>query len=55
VLENKDIWMDGEEVLKRLTRRHEIFDKRAKTSGKKIQGKPAAKKPAAKKPAVKKE
>lgn len=55
VLENKDIWMDGEEVLKRLTRRHEIFDKRAKTSEKKIQRKPAAKKPAAKKPAVKKE
>jgi ATP-dependent protease ClpP protease subunit len=55
LLENKDIWMDGEEVLKRLARRHEIFEKRAKTNEKKVQGKPAAKKPAAKKPATKKE
>ena len=51
LLDNKDIWMDGEEVLKRLSKRHEMFEKRAKTQGK-AQTKPALKKPA--KPAAKK-
>ena len=54
LLDNKDIWMDGEEVLKRLSKRHEIFEKRAKTNAK-VPSKPAAKKPAAKKPAAKKQ
>jgi len=50
LLENKDIWMDGEEVLKRLSKRHEKFQKLAKAAEK-----PAApKKPAVKKPAAKK-
>ena len=50
LLDNKDIWMDGEEVLKRLSKRHEIFEKRAKT-----QAKPAVKKPVKPaKPAAKK-
>ena len=53
MLDNKDFWMDGEEVLKRLSKRHDIYEKRAKQSGK-VQRKPADKKPAAKKPATKK-
>lgn len=55
LLENKDIWMDGEEVLKRLSKRHEKFQKLAKTLEKAAKpAKPvAAKKPAAtKKPAT---
>ena len=51
LLDNKDIWMDGEEVLKRLSKRHEIFEKRLKAGNK--QTKPAVKKPAAKKPVKK--
>jgi ATP-dependent protease ClpP protease subunit len=54
LLENKDMWMDGEEVLKRLSKRHEKFQKTAKTNDKSVTKKPAADKPAAKKPAVKK-
>ena len=54
LLDNKDLWMDGEDVLKRLSKRHEIFEKRAKTSAK-VPSKPAGKKPAAKKPATKKQ
>lgn len=59
LLDNKDIWMDGEEVLKRLSIRHEKFQKAAKVAEKALQpkkpaAKPAAKKPAAKKPAAKK-
>lgn len=48
LLDNKDLWMDGEEVLKRLSTRHEKFQKLQKAASK-----PAAKKPAAK-PATKK-
>jgi ATP-dependent Clp protease protease subunit len=47
LLHNKDIWMDGEEVLKRLTERQKRFEKLAKDNAK-LQSKPAAKKPAAK-------
>lgn len=54
LLENKDMWMDGEEVLKRLSKRHEKFQKITKTADKSVTKKPAADKPAAKKPAVKK-
>lgn len=53
ILDNKDLWMDGEEVLKRLTKRHEVFEKRAKQSAK-VRNKPAAKKSPAKKPATNK-
>ena len=48
LLHNKDIWMDGEEVLKRLNERQKKFEKLAKDNAKKIQSKPAAKKPAGK-------
>jgi ATP-dependent protease ClpP protease subunit len=54
VLDNKDIWMDGEEVLKRLSKRHESFEKKAKAIAK-VPRKPAAKKLPAKKPAAKKQ
>jgi ATP-dependent protease ClpP protease subunit len=50
LLDNKDIWMDGEEVLKRLALRQKKFEKQAKEH-EKLQSKPAAKKPAAKQPA----
>lgn len=50
LLHNKDIWMDGEEVLKRLNERQKKFEKQAKENAKKLQSKPAAKKPAAKQP-----
>lgn len=53
LLHNKDIWMDGEEVLKRLQLRQKKYEKIAKereATAKKAQAKPAAK-PAAKKPA----
>lgn len=55
LLENKDIWMDGEEVLKRLSKRHEKFQKLAKAAEKPATPKkPAVKKPAAKKAPPKK-
>jgi ATP-dependent protease ClpP protease subunit len=56
LLDNKDIWMDGEQVLKRLEERQKKFEKMAKEAEKKVATKkPAAKKPvAAKKPAAKK-
>lgn len=49
LLANKDIWMDGEEVLKRLTVRQKMFEKIAKDKEKKEKQptKPATKKPAA--------
>lgn len=53
LLHNKDIWMDGEEVLKRLTERQKHFEKLAKDDAKKLQDKSAPKKPAAKQPARK--
>jgi hypothetical protein len=53
LLDNKDLWMDGEEVLKRLSVRHEKFQKLQKAQEKTTK-KPAAKKPAAKKAPVKK-
>ena len=53
ILDNKDMWMDGEEVLKRLSARHQKFEKLAKAQAKPAK-KPAAKKPAPKKPAIKK-
>lgn len=53
ILDNKDMWMDGEEVLKRLSKRHELFEKRAKAHAK-VPSKTANKKPPAKKPATKK-
>jgi ATP-dependent protease ClpP protease subunit len=55
LLDNKDIWMDGEEVLKRLSARHEKYQKALKTAEKTTTvKKPVAKKTAPKKPAVKK-
>jgi hypothetical protein len=54
LLDNKDIWMDGEEVLKRLSARHEKYQKALKTAEKTTTKKPAAKKVAPKKPVVKK-
>jgi ATP-dependent protease ClpP protease subunit len=57
LLSNKDIWMDGEEVLKRLNLRNEKFQKAAKAAvaeEKKIARKPAARKPAARKTPIKK-
>lgn len=54
LLDNKDLWMDGEEVLKRLAKRHEIFQKRAKQNAK-VPSKSAAKKPPAKKAAPRKQ
>lgn len=55
LLANKDIWMDGESVLKRLTTRHEKFEKAAKAAEKPAKAKPAAAKkaPAKKAPAKK--
>ena len=53
LLANKDLWMDGHEVLKRLGARQEKYEKLAKAAEKK----PAVKKPATKaaaKPAAKK-
>lgn len=52
LLDNKDIWMDGEQVLKRLSARHEKYEKAAKTAAK--PAKPVAPKPAVKAPAKKK-
>lgn len=48
LLDNKDIWMDGEQVLKRLNARHEKYEKAAAK-------KPAKAKPANIKPAKEKE
>ncbi|ATV46356.1 hypothetical protein [Lake Baikal phage Baikal-20-5m-C28] len=55
LLDNKDIWMDGEEVLKRLTERQKNFAKKNKTANEKLPSKPKAKKavPNAKAPARK--
>lgn len=50
LLDNKDLWMDGQEVLKRLTARHEKFEKDSKT----VTKQPTAKKAPAKKPVAKK-
>jgi ATP-dependent protease ClpP protease subunit len=53
VLDNRDIWMDGEQVLKRLQLRQEKFEKEAKAHAKVPRKTPAAKpanKPARKKP-----
>jgi hypothetical protein len=50
LLANKDIWMDGEEVLKRLGNRQKKFEKLAKEQAKKL----AVKNPAAKKTPSKK-
>ena len=52
LLANKDIWMDGEEVLKRLAQRQKKFEKLAKEMVKKAAAKAPAKAPA--KPAAKK-
>lgn len=54
MLENKDIWMDGEEVVKRINAKNALRDKPKpkKPAAKKTA--PVKKKPAAKKPAVKK-
>lgn len=54
LLHNKDIWMDGEEVLKRLTERQKKFEKlaKAKKDEKPVQNKPKVQrqtKPAARK------
>ena len=54
ILDNKDMWMDGEEVLKRLAKRHEIFEKRVKQNAK-VPSKTGNKKPPAKKPSVRKQ
>jgi ATP-dependent Clp protease, protease subunit len=57
LLSNKDIWMDGEEVLKRLTSRSEKFQKAEKAAmaeEKKVDRKPVARKPAARKTPIKK-
>ena len=52
MLENKDIWMDGEEVVRRVNQK---LEKQAKpqTTKKPARRKPAAKKPATKKPVAK--
>jgi ATP-dependent Clp protease protease subunit len=53
LLHNKDIWMDGEEVLKRLNERQKKFEKLVKENAKKnekVPSKAAPKKPAAKQP-----
>lgn len=55
LLDNKDIWMDGEQVLKRLAARHQKYAKKVKDVAPKKPAKPAAPaKPAIKKPATKK-
>jgi ATP-dependent Clp protease, protease subunit len=59
LLANKDIWMDGEEVLKRLKLRHDKFEKAAKIAEKDAKKKVSTKVPTkkvapAKKPAAKK-
>lgn len=56
LLANKDIWMDGEEVLKRLTERQKKFEKlvKAKQSEKPVPSKPKVQKPADKPAARKK-
>jgi hypothetical protein len=55
LLDNKDIWMDGEQVLKRLNTRHEKFAKAAKAKpAVKPKAKPATPKAPVKKPASKK-
>ena len=53
LLDNKDIWMDGEQVLKRLNTRHEKYAKAAKVKPA-VKSKPATPKAPAKKPASKK-
>lgn len=47
LLDNKDIWMDGEEVLKRLTERQKKFEKlaKAKTNEKSVPGKRKVQRP----------
>ena len=52
MLDNKDIWMDGEEVVKRINAKNAAKDK--PKPRKPAAKKPVPKKPAAKKPAVKK-
>lgn len=58
LLNNKDIWMDGEEVLKRLSARQQKFEKLAaqlqKEAAKPVAVKTPVKKPAAKKAPIKK-
>ena len=55
LLDNKDLWMDGQEVLKRLTARHEKFEKDSKAATKQLSTKkPVAKKSVAKKTPTKK-
>jgi ATP-dependent protease ClpP protease subunit len=65
LLDNKDIWMDGEEVLKRLKLRHDRYEKAAKLAEKAVKqnakvprkvaaGKPKDKPAARKKPAPRK-
>lgn len=59
LLANKDIWMDGEEVLKRLKLRHDKFEKAAKIAEKDAKKKVSTKVPTkkvapTKKPAAKK-
>jgi hypothetical protein len=49
ILENKDIWMEPEEVFKRLNKRGEDIMKEAEAKVKKPRAKPAAKKPPVKK------
>lgn len=53
LLDNKDLWMDGQEVLKRLSARHEKFEKDSKAAEKATK-KPATKKAPVKKPTAKK-
>ena len=53
LLHNKDLWMDGEEVLKRLTNRQKKFEKLAKDTAKKLDNEKVPSKAAAKKPAAK--
>jgi hypothetical protein len=45
ILENKDIWMEPEEVFKRLNKRGEDIMKEAEAKVKKPRAKPMAKKP----------
>lgn len=54
LLQNKDIWMDGEEVLKRLTERQKKFEKDLKQKNEKLPSKTATTKPANKSAARKK-
>jgi ATP-dependent protease ClpP protease subunit len=55
LLANKDIWMDGEAVLKRLSARHLKFEKAVKAAQKEAKPAVAKKAPAAKKVVAKKE